>query len=383
VKCRKFGRTGFDISVLGFGAMRLPENPDKSINEKESIAMLRHGIDRGINYIDTAYVYHDGKSEGLVAKALKDGYRKKVKVATKSPMWLIKQSEDFDRILDEQLARLQSGAIDYYLMHGLGRWSWDLIKKLDLMDRAQKAVKSGKIAHIGFSFHDDHDSFREIIDGYDKWEFCQIQYNYMDEENQAGKKGLKYAVEKGVPVIVMEPLLGGRLANPPKDVRAVLEAGGRKRTPADWALQWIWDHPEVSTILSGMSTMEQLKENIGSAERSAASVFSEKERGTIADVRAAFGKRAVIPCTKCNYCMPCPQGVNIPKNFEMYNEGLIYDDVKGSRIGYTRFFDEKQRANLCSACKTCEENCPQKISISEMMPKVHSVLGEDKPYIGL
>jgi predicted aldo/keto reductase-like oxidoreductase len=375
MKYRKFGKTGFDVSVLGFGAMRLPENPDKTVDEKEAVNIMRFGIDNGINYIDTAYVYHGGRSEGIVAKALQDGYRKKIKIATKSPMWLIKQPEDFDRFLDEQLTRLQTGNIDYYLMHGLGTWSWDLTLKFDLMKRAQMAVKNGKISHIGFSFHDNLDSFKKIVDGYDKWEFCQIQYNYMDTENQAGTAGLKYAASKGIPVIVMEPLLGGRLARPPKEVKAVFEAAG-KNTPADWALQWVWDQPGVSTILSGMSSMQQLKENLGSAEKAGAGSFGPAEHAVIAKAKEKYLARTVIPCTDCGYCMPCKQGVNISKNFELYNNSVIYDDPGSARFWYNHFFEDAQKSDKCTQCRDCEALCPQKIEVSSWMGKVRETLSE-------
>ena len=380
MKYRAFGKTGWDTSVLGFGAMRLPVNEDKSINEPEAIRMIRYAVDKGVNYVDTAYVYHDGLSEQLVGKALADGYRDKVKIATKSPIWLIKIPEDFDRILDEQLVRLKTGYIDFYLLHGIGVWGWGQIKKLDLLKRAESAKAAGKILHIGFSFHDKFDSFKEIVDGYDKWEFCQIQYNYMDINNQAGTKGLLYAHEKGIPVVIMEPILGGRLANPPKKIMDVMDSYPVKRKPADWALQWIWSHPEVAVILSGMSTMEQLEQNLVSADDSAVNLLDAKDLEMIDQVRTVFAERTLVPCTHCDYCVPCPSGVNIPWAFELYNNGKIYDDIGGSRFAYKTFMPENAHPDKCTGCGVCVSKCPQKIDIPSLMPKVHAVLGEGADY---
>ncbi len=370
---RKFGKLDFKPSALGFGCMRLPMENGK-INEKEAVRMIRYAIDKGVNYVDTAYVYHDGKSEIVTGKALKDGYREKVKVATKSPIWQVNKPDDFDRLLDEQLKKLQTGHIDFYLLHSLGKWSWEKVLKLDVLKKAEAAKKDGRISHIGFSFHDNYDSFKEIIDGYDGWEFCQIQYNYMDTENQAGIKGLKAAASKGLAVIVMEPILGGRLANPPKAVREVFDSYNKKRTPADWALQWAWNQPEVSLVLSGMSAMRQTEENIASAENSGVDSLDAEDLDLIGRVQVKFRERMPVPCTKCNYCLPCPSGVNIPRNFELYNDGVIYDEMGGARFSYSNFMGEKERAGQCTQCRTCEDKCPQKIEISALMPEVHKTL---------
>ena len=381
---RNFGSLDFKVSALGFGAMRLPTKTEESsggnseikIDEPEAIRMIRYAIDQGVNYVDSAYIYHGGFSEILTGKALKDGYREKVKLATKSPTWLIKQPEDFDRILDEQLEKLQTDSIDFYLLHSLSRNSWNnVILKHGIIQRAEAAKEAGKIKYLGFSFHDEASAFTEIIDGYDKWDFCQIQYNYLDIENQAGQKGLKYAASKGIAVVIMEPLLGGKLANPPKDIKAILAESGKNQTGADWALQWLWNQPEVSVVLSGMSTMEQVEGNIASAEKSGVGTQSKQELEIIDRVIAKYGERAAIPCTACSYCMPCPNNVDIPKNFELYNSSVIHEDINGARFEYSNFFDTANHASGCVQCRVCEENCPQKINISEWMPKVHAVLG--------
>ncbi|MGB8451761.1 MAG: aldo/keto reductase [Anaerocolumna sp.] len=383
MKYRKFGKIDFEVSALGFGAMRLPtegsvESGDRLSNnivESEAIKMIRYAIDQGVNYVDTAYGYHKGNSEILVGKALNDGYRDKVKLATKSPVWLIKKPEDFDRLLEEQLTKLQTDHIDFYLLHALSRDRWrNTILKYDVLKRAEAAKSAGKIKHIGFSFHDGEDAFFEIVDGYDKWDFCQIQYNYMNINEQAGTKGLKYAAEKGLAVVIMEPLLGGRLANPPMDIKAILDESGTGRSPSYWALEWLWNQPEVSVVLSGMSNLEQVEENLASAGYSGIGLLDTKDLDVIERVRQKYSERTVIPCTGCSYCMPCPNNVNIPGNFELYNGSVAHDDVEGARVTYNNFFNEENRASSCISCRICEEKCPQGILISEWMPKVHSTL---------
>jgi uncharacterized protein len=381
---RRFGSDGWEASILGLGCMRLPTSDaipiSANIVEDEAISMIRHAIDEGINYLDTAYTYHEGRSEGLLGQALRDGYREKVRIATKSPVWLVEKADDFDRFLEEQLGRLQAGPIDYYLFHGLNKKRWHGILDLGLLERAEAAVSDGRIGRIGFSFHDVYASFQEIIDGYEGWSMCQIQYNYMDTGNQAGTRGLRYAASRGVAVVVMEPLLGGNLARPPRDIQGIFNAHEMLRSPAEWALQWIWDQPEVAVVLSGMSTMRQLDENILAASTSSARPLGDDDLRLVAQVREAFEAKAAIPCTKCGYCIPCPQGVDIPANFGLYNDGLIYDDLLTSRFRYFRFFTDKDRASACTGCGECEEKCPQEIVVSKLMPGIHAVLGEGKPY---
>lgn len=376
---RSFGTLDWKVSALGFGCMRFPTSDGNrlgpNIDEAAALRMVRHAIDSGVNYIDTAYPYHSGQSEVVVGKALKDGYREKVKLATKMPVWMVESPADFDRILNEQLEKLQTSHIDFYLLHALSRNRWrDIVLKHDLLNRAKAAMADGRIRHLGFSFHDEYESFEEIVNGSDLWSFCQIQYNYMDTENQAGTRGLKLAASKGLAVVVMEPLMGGRLADPPRDVLEAVESFSLRRSAAEWALQWLWDQPEVSVVLSGMSDMRQVEENLSSADRSCAWSFSPAELALIADIKEKYRARTAIPCSKCSYCMPCPNGVNIPGNFEFFNYARLYDDVAGARYKYQVFLTEAQRSSVCIDCGTCEELCPQKIAISDWMPKVSALL---------
>ena len=376
---RKFGKLDWKVSALGFGCMRLPTtsggamSPD--IDEPEAIAMIRYAIDNGVNLVDSAYPYHLGKSEEVLGKALKDGYRDRVMLSTKSPAWALNKAEDFDTFLNEQLEKLQQEHIDFYLLHGLGSKRWKTMLDLDILGRAEAAVRDGRVGHIGFSFHDDFEAFKEIVDGYDSWTMCLIQHNYMDIENQAGTKGLQYAASKGLAVAIMEPLLGGNLARPVDPVREIFDELRGQRTQADLALQWLWDQPEVSVVLSGMSSMEQVVENVRSASESGIGSLSPAEQQLIDRVREKFNERAAISCTRCGYCVPCPNEVDIPAMLELYNEGVIYDDWTAPRFKYMR---TPGKAEACDQCGECEEKCPQGLPISEWMPKVHEILTPQK-----
>jgi predicted aldo/keto reductase-like oxidoreductase len=315
----------------------------------------------------------------VVGKALKDGYRDKVKLATKIPMWAVKSEADYDRYLDEQLTKLQVDYIDFYLFHGLRPPRWEAVKQFNLLARAERAVADGRIRHIGFSFHSTFEVFKEIIDAYDGWAMCQIQYNYMNEQHQAGTKGLEYAASKGLGVVVMEPLLGGKLVNPPRQVLALWNTASKQRTPVEWALDWLWHKPQVSVALSGMSAMEHVKQNIEAANRSGIGMLSEEELALVSRVRDRYDELCPIPCTQCRYCMPCPNGVDIPRNFAALNNGVMYNAFEDARRRYLRA-PEDGRASACIQCRECEPKCPQDIPISEWMPLVHEVLGEGRAY---
>ncbi|MBL7202337.1 MAG: aldo/keto reductase [Anaerolineae bacterium] len=378
---RKFGKLDWQASALGFGCMRLPTlGGDRSlIDEVEATRMLHYAIDHGVNYLDTAYPYHGGNSERFVGRALQGGYREKVMLATKLPVRMVERTEDFDRFLDEQLEKLQTDHIDFYLFHGLRAPRWETVCTLGLLDRAERALADGKIRHLGFSFHDTFEMFKQIIDAYEGWTMCQIQYNYMNEKDQAGTSGLEYAASKGLAVVVMEPLLGGKLVDPPPSIQELWDEAKVRRSPAAWAFHWLWNKPQVSVALSGMSAMEQVVENVASASVSGVGSLTEEELDLVARVRSKYAEICPIPCTRCGYCMPCPNGVDIPGNFALLNNAAMYNSYGDARRRYGRM-PEGSRASACIQCRECEELCPQDILISEWMPVVHQVLGEGKPY---
>lgn len=383
MKYRKFGKIDWQVSALGFGCMRFPTIDGKSgnIDQEKTNAMIRRAVEGGINYFDTAYVYHDQKSEIALGKALQGGLRAQVRIATKSPIWLINETDDFDRMLNEQLERLQTSTIDFYLLHSLNKESWEKVQRLGLLQRAEAAKADGKIRHLGFSFHDKAEIFTQIVDGYHAWDFCQIQYNYMDIENQAGTTGLRYAASKGLAVVIMEPLLGGKLALDLPATRTLWNSAAQKRTPAAWALQWLWNQPEVSLALSGMSTIEQVEENIASASVSGPGTLSAEEVALVDQVREIIHSRSPIPCTACEYCLPCPNGVNIPRNFDVYNRAAMYDTIEDSRREYKYWIPDDQKAAACIQCEECLTKCPQQIAISTWLPVVEEVMGLQQEFV--
>ena len=363
---RKFGSTGVEVSALGFGCMRLPVNEDKTINEEKAIAMIRHAIDSGVNYVDTAYPYHQGTSELVVGKALKDGYREKTYLADKLPIWLLESEEDFDKYLDEQLAKLQTDHIDFYLLHALSHERfYEKVKKYNVTKKLAEAKAAGKIRYIGFSFHDSLDLFKEIVDYFD-WDFCQIQYNYINLNYQAGTEGLKYAANKGLGVVIMEPLLGGKLANLAPHVAEVIPD---KKSQVEYAFDFLWDKPEVSLLLSGMTEPEQVEQNLEYASRSSIGMVTEEDRAVYAAAKKIFDEVALINCTKCAYCMPCPFGLNIPEIFNAYNMSASHGMAKAKEA----YGALETKADACRACHHCEKECPQHFKISELMPKVAKV----------
>jgi uncharacterized protein len=378
---RKFGPLDWQVSALGFGAMRLPvlDGDNSKIDRPEAIRMIRYAINQGVNYVDTAYPYHMGTSEGVVGEALKDGYREKVRLATKMPTWKIESYDDFDRFYNEQLDRLQTDVVDFYLLHALNKDIWKKINDFGVLQWAEKAFKDGRIRYLGFSFHDQYPIFKEILDSTDLWTFCQIQYNYMDTNNQAGIKGLKDAAAKGLAVVVMEPLLGGKLANAPAAVQAVWDSALEKRTPADWALQWVWNQPEVTLLLSGMSTMEQVEQNLASASRSGIGNLSSEDLALFDTVKEKYDELCPVPCTGCEYCLPCTSDINIPTMFELLNGARMYGVLDQMRKWYSQI-DAEKRADQCTQCLQCEERCPQHITISEWMIVVDEIMGKGKSF---
>jgi predicted aldo/keto reductase-like oxidoreductase len=373
---RNFGEMNFKVSTLGFGCMRLPlqntaGEPDMTkIDETQAINMIRHAIDNGVNYIDTAYPYHGGQSEVFVGKALKDGYREKVKLATKMPIWMIKSIEDCDKFLDEQLKKLQVEYIDFYLLHALNKERWNTVKQLEILDFLDRAIKAGKIKQVGFSFHEDIDFFKEILDAYD-WALCQVQFNYM--EDRRWEKEIKYAASKNIAVVVMEPLLGGKLAaNQPDEIKA--EFGDSNRTAAEWALRWVLNHPEVTLLLSGMSNMQQVEENLQIMDKAVVNNLDPEELKVIDKVKNIYEAKTKVKCTGCNYCVPCPKNLPIPNIFGLYNESNIYNVGEQSKSFYMKVMKLENGALPCVECGVCETKCPQKLPIIQHLKEAHEHL---------
>ena len=374
---RTFNKTGEKVSLMGLGAMRLPQNEDGSLNEKESIELIRYAIDNGVNYIDTAYIYNRGESEVIVGKALKDGYREKVFLADKMPVWITKEEADLQKIFDKQLERLDVDVIDMYLLHNVTVPIWKIANKINALDFIEKKKAEGKIKHIGFSFHDHISFFKEVIDSYD-WDFCQIQLNYMDTEWQAGLEGLRYAANKGISVVIMEPLKGGRLTDAfPESVEKLFNELDVERTPAERALRWLANFPEVMTILSGASNLEQASENIKTLGNTEPNSLSDKELAVIKQVADTYNALIKYDCTSCNYCLPCPQKLNIPQAMNIYNQWFLYAQSKKTQTDFNMYFPKG--TSICTSCKVCEEKCPQHLNISEMMSKAADLFEETTP----
>jgi predicted aldo/keto reductase-like oxidoreductase len=369
---RKLGRTGIDVSVLGFGCMRLPTlgAPDK-INEPAATKLIRDAIDAGVNYIDTAWFYHatsfgqEGKSEPLVGRALSGGYRERVQLATKLPQQILTTRDDMDRFLDRQLERLQTDHIDFYLVHGLNGEAWDRMRDLGVREFLDKARARGLIRFPAFSFHGGKEEFPRIIDEYDGWAFGQMQYNYVDSDYQAGHSGLRYAAEKGIGIVVMEPLKGGRLAvNLPPTMKAVFDRRPEGWSPAEWALRYVWNEPGASLLLSGMNSEDQLRENLKVAESAEPNSLTEEQLSVYEEARRAMMAGMKADCSGCRYCQPCPQGVEIPELLAALNAASIWATKDPWFTGYTRI---KGRADACTDCGQCETMCPQELPIRSLL----------------
>ena len=379
---RTLGEFGPEVSILGFGCMRLPVigGEQHVIDYPLATSMLRDAIDAGVTYVDTAFPYHGtgfgqpGESERFVGTALADGYRERVLLATKMPSWLIKTRDDMERHLEGQLERLQTDHIDCYLLHALNATYWEALVAADVFAFLNDAIADGRIRYAGFSFHDELSLFKTIVDAY-PWAFAQIQYNLLDVDYQAGRDGLHYAAERGLGVIVMEPLKGGRLAGRvPDDVCAAWDTATVKRTPAQWALRWVWDQPEVSLLLSGMSAPEQVADNLATADTGEPDSLATEERELVATVRDIYRSRTKADCTACKYCMPCPSGVDIPGVFACLNNASLYDDFEGAKASYLEKVTEK--ASACTLCGACIPKCPQHIEIPDVLREALELFGE-------
>jgi hypothetical protein len=372
---RKVPKTGDELSILGFGYMRLPaKKSGTGIDEERAIRQLRYAIDHGVSYVDTAPAYHFGKSEQILGRALENGYREKVRLATKLPPWSVRSREDMDRILDGQLATLKTDHIDYYLLHSLTRESFLRLKKLGVLEFLDAAKNDGRIRNAGFSTHADLPAFREIVDSYD-WTFCQIQYNFLDEKNQAGTDGLRYAHEKDLAVMVMEPLRGGNLGGRvPDKVKKIWDGSPVKRTPAEWGLRWVWNHPEVTVVLSGMNDEAHIDENLRVAADAFPGSLTEEDLVRIGQVRDMYGQLMKVGCTGCGYCMPCPAGVDIPGCFSLYNDHHLFSFNRMAKFQYFGrhggLMGGVSYAGLCRTCGKCEKVCPQHLPIPALLKDV-------------
>ena len=382
MKYRTFGNTGIEVSALGFGCMRLPVtggNP-RNIDDSLAIPMVRHAIAEGVNYFDTAYPYHaedfstPGASEPFLARALGDGYRQRVHLATKLPCWLVDSRKQMDQYLEEQLTRLNTDHIDFYLLHSLNRSSWNKIVEMGVEDFLNKAIASGKIRFAGFSFHDDLELFKEIVDAY-PWSFTQIMYNYYDVDFQAGREGLEYATNRGLGMVVMEPLRGGALVTGlPQEARQVLSQAAQGRSEVDWAFRWLWRQPGVHMVLSGMSTMQQVEENLALAREVSLAPWDSADEAAILKVTGIIQKLQKVSCTSCGYCIPCPEGVDIPRNFMFLNDHYMLQD-RSAKVRYTRLLSETQKASNCIECGICLDKCPQQIPIPDTLQEVADLFG--------
>lgn len=373
---RKMPKNGDELSILGFGAMRLPTMSDGSIDEEKATQMVRYAIDNGVNYVDTAWPYHMGQSEPFLARALADGYREKVKLATKMPQWMVKSQADMDNFLNAQLQKLNTDHIDYYLVHSLVGSSWKTIRNLGVAEFLERAKADGRIINAGFSYHGSGEDFKDVVDGYD-WDFCQIQYNYLDQNIQAGKKGLEYAASCGLGVVIMEPLRGGNLADPvPSEVMAIWKEAEIKRSPVEWALRWVWNHPEVTVVLSGMTEPYHVEENLKVAEEGFANSLTYEELNLIERAADKYRELMKINCTGCRYCMPCPQAVDIPACFEIYNNLFMFGGkdrlmmMYAAKLGGILRGAERNFASQCVQCGQCLDACPQSLPIPNLLEKV-------------
>jgi len=366
---RKMEKNGIETSLLGFGCMRFPVTTEGKINEPEAEKMLDKAIAAGVNYIDTAYPYHNGDSEPFVGRVLKKYDRSSFYLATKMPPWAVENLDDAKKVFAKQLERLQTDYVDFYLLHAMNKSDWKKMKDLGVVEYCEELKKEGKIKNFGFSFHDDYETFEEIIT-YRDWDFCQIQLNYMDMEEQAGKKGHDLAEKLGIPLVIMEPVRGGSLAKFSDDINAKFAAMDPNASIASFALRFVGSMSNVKVVLSGMSTMEQVEDNLATFGNF--KPLSEAEQDGIKDIVETLRSRVVSPCTGCRYCMPCPAGVDIPANFNAWNNLYMYQSYDVVSWAWENNIGDKCQAKNCIECGKCEKVCPQHISIREDLKKVQA-----------
>ena len=364
MKYRTMGKLGIKTSAFGLGCMRFngAASGDSEIDEQKAIKLIRQAIDGGVTYLDTAYVYLGMTSEIVLGKALLDGYRDRVTIATKMPMEHVHNREEMETLLESELKKLQTDHIDFYLMHGINKEKWEYFKSIGAPEFFNDMKKAGKIRYKCFSFHGPYDDFEYILKNWD-WDMVQIQYNFMDINNQAGTKGLELAGSLGIPVVIMEGLLGGRLAKAPANVQALYDAFPVKRSPVEWAFRWLCNHPEVSVVLSGCNEAEQIADNLRIFDSADTEIMTKEEMKLIDDVREAYVSRTKIGCTGCRYCMPCPNGVDIPGIFSAWNKYSLYGADPKSDWDFRMIVENDKGSNKCIGCGACEAACPQHLSI--------------------
>ena len=368
MKYRTFGKLGIQGSAFGLGCMRFngAASGDSVIDEQKAVSLIRRAIDGGVTYLDTAYVYLDKTSEIVLGKALQDGYRDKVTIATKMPMEAVKNRADMEALLAEELKKLQTDHIDFYLMHGINKEKWEYFKSIGAPEFFDEMKQAGKIRYKCFSFHGPYEDFEYIIKDSD-WDMVQIQYNFMDVDNQAGTKGLELAGSLGIPVVIMEGLLGGRLANAPDNVQALYDAFPVKRSAVEWAFRWLCNRPEIATVLSGCNEEAQIDDNLRIFDTVEPGIMSPEELKLMEDVRSAYNSRTKIGCTGCRYCMPCPNGVNIPGIFSAWNNHSLYNTDPKEDWNMQNILRNDETAEKCIQCGACEAACPQHLSIIESL----------------
>lgn len=371
MELRKMEKLGIETSLLGFGCMRFPTNAEGKIDRELAQQMLDKAIAAGVNYIDTAYPYHNGESELFVGEALKKYDRASYYLATKLPVWFVKSVEDVDRLFNEQLQKLQTDYVDFYLLHAMGLARWKEMVELGVVERLEELKAEGKIRYLGFSFHDNYEAFEEMLCARD-WDFCQIQLNYMDTNEQAGMKGYKLAEERNIPLVIMEPIKGGMLANFGPDIKKKFAELDPKASVASFALRWVGSLPNIKVVLSGMSTMEQVEDNLKTFVDF--KPLSEEESKGIDEIVTIINSRVQNGCTGCSYCMPCPAGVNIPKNFRVWNTYHMYQSYDAVRWNWETEMKDCEKAMNCVECGMCEAACPQALNIREDLKKVQEDL---------
>lgn len=380
---REMGKTGEKVSILGFGCMRLPiKGSYDQIDSVKASKLLDYALDQGINYLDTAYPYHGistshgGNSEIFLGDYLTEsGRRDEVHLATKLPTWLLENEKDMENFLTQQLKRLQTDYIDFYLLHSLKEKQWFNMEVLGVLEFLDEAVADGRIKYTGFSSHDETDFVKEVVDSYN-WDMCQIQYNYLDENIQVGREGLHYASDKGLGMVIMEPLKGGVLANHvPPEVQEIWDESKFERTPVEWAFCYLWDIPEISVVLSGMNTLNQLKENLNTAENSLPHSMTSEEKKIMDEVKKVYQDKIAVECSACGYCMPCPSGINIPQCFSYLNQAEMLEDYSEVRNQYFFMLKETEMAGNCLECGLCEELCSQHIPIRQKLKEVSRKMG--------